>query len=93
MSACRQRNLLFLTCPQLWPNWPMLPLVRRREGQPEELGLLCDVMGLCGRPGYSATVFFGNVFLMPSTLEELLALPHETYDTAEELHTAGWCVD
>jgi hypothetical protein len=85
--------LLFFTCPELWPNWPVLPLVRRREGQSEELGLLVDAMGLADRPGYSATVFLGNLFLMPSTLEELLALPHETFDTADEIHDAGWCVD
>jgi hypothetical protein len=93
VNACRQRNLLFFTTPNLWPNWPVLPLVRRREGQEEELGLLVDAMGLADRPGYSATVFKTNIFLLPPTLEELLQLPREAFDTAEELFEAGWAVD
>ena len=92
MNGCRQRNLLFFTCPQLWPNWPVLPLVRRRDGR-EELGLLVDAMGLADTPGYSATVFLTNVFLLPPTLEEVLQLPREAFDTPEELFAAGWAVD
>jgi hypothetical protein len=92
VSACRQRNLLFFSTPQLWPCWPVLPLVRRRGGR-EELGLLVDAMGLADRPGYSATVFLTNIFQLPPTLEEVLTLPRESFDTPEELFAAGWVVD
>jgi hypothetical protein len=44
----RQRNLLFMTRPALWPQWPFLPLVRRRPGRADECGVLCDVLGLTG---------------------------------------------
>ena len=44
----RARNLLFMTRPALWPQWPFLPLVRRRPGRADECGVLCDVLGLNG---------------------------------------------
>lgn len=43
--------------------------------------------------GFSASVFFCNLFMLPSTVAEFLDLPHETYDTAEELADANWRVD
>ena len=95
MTTCgtaRDRDVLFLATPALWPAWPVLPVVRRTRGR-EELGLMCDVMGLCGRPGHSATVFLCNIFEMPPTIEEFLALPGEVHDTAEEVRAAGWRVD
>jgi hypothetical protein len=88
-----QRNLLFFTTPALWPHWPMLPLVRRREGCAPELGLLYDAARKSGHTGYSATVFLCNLLLLPPTEEEFLALPKEVFDTAEEIAAAGWSVD
>ena len=92
---CRDRpkNLEFLATPSLWEHWPYLPLVRRNPGKEEECAVLCDVLGMIGMPGYSATVFFCNLFLMPSSLDEFLALPKEVYDTPEEIYAAGWRVD
>lgn len=46
-----------------------------------------------GLTGFSTTVFFTNVFALPPTFEQFLALPHETLDGAEELADAGWSVD
>jgi hypothetical protein len=89
----RQRNLLFFRDPRLWPAWPFLPLMCRRPGCEEECGLLYDVKGVSGRLGYSATVFLSNLFLLPPTEEEILALPREVYDTPEEVADAGWTVD
>ena len=88
-----QRNLLFFRDPRRWPAWPFLPLVRRRPGRAEELGLLFDAVGAVGRYGLSATVFISNLFRLPKKLDEFLALPHETYDTADEVAAAGWTVD
>src|SRR3954447_4691355 len=48
------RSVLFLTSPCLWPNWPYLPVVRRRPGKAEELGVVIDLWRSCGLPGYSA---------------------------------------
>ena len=86
------RHVLFVSTPALWPAWPFLPVVRRTRG-PEELGVLFDARGACGLTGYSATVFRCNLFARPATLAQLLALPKEVYDTAEELIRAGWRVD
>jgi hypothetical protein len=38
-------------------------------------------------------VFLCNIFCLPSTEEELLALPKGVFDTCEELSGAGWAVD
>ena len=87
------RNLLFLATPALWGCWPFLPLVRRSQERGEECGLLCDVLGLGGPHGHSATVVICNLFLLPASLDELLAMPREVFDTAEEIYAAGWRVD
>jgi hypothetical protein len=91
--STRSRNLLFLTRPELWPLWPFLPLVRRHAGRAEEYGVLLDALGSHGLAGYSATVFVTNLFELPGTLGEFLALPHEAFDTPEEVLDAGWAVD
>jgi hypothetical protein len=71
----------------------LLALVRRRTGQEEEYGVLYDLKGVYGMLGFSATVWMCNIFLLPPTLEEFLALPREVFDTVEEIADAGWCVD
>ena len=43
--------------------------------------------------GYSATVFLSNLFCLPDKEEEILALPHEAFDTPEEVFEAHWRVD
>jgi hypothetical protein len=92
-ETAQSRTLNFLTHPKLWPQWPFLPLVRRRPGREEELGVVFDALGACDLPGYSTTVFLTNLYLMPRSLDEFLSLPHETYDAPEELCDAGWNVD
>jgi hypothetical protein len=87
------RSVLFLTSPCLWPNWPYLPVVRRRPGRAEELGVVIDLWRACGLPGYSATVFVANMFELPRAVADVLALPKEVYDTAAEVAAAGWHVD
>ena len=89
----RSRMLRFLRSPDLWPHWPFLPLIRRREGREEGLGVLFDAWGACGLTGYSRTVFLTNVLLLPQRLDAFLALPRETFDTADEVADAEWRVD
>jgi hypothetical protein len=89
----RMRNLLFLSTPKLWPAWPILPLIRRDPGCEDECGVLYDVFGLKGLAGFSATVFKCMILMMPRTEADFLALPRETYDSAEEVFEQGWRVD
>ena len=89
----RIRNLLYLTTPSLWAHWPFLPLMRRTEGQEEEYGVLCDLMGMAQMPGFSASIFKSNLFCMPTNVNDILALDKEAHDTAEEVYDAGWRVD
>jgi hypothetical protein len=87
----RERTLLFLSAPALWACWPFLPLVRRTKGF-EELGVAFDARA-AGMTGFSSAVVFCNLFLLPPTLDEFLALPREVFDSAEELADANWRVD
>jgi hypothetical protein len=92
-SQSAQRDLLILSSPKQWTTWPYLCLVRRKEDGEADCGVLYDAFHVSGRTGYSSTVFLENFFLLPGTEEQLLALPHESYDTHEELIAAGWRVD
>lgn len=85
------RTVLFLSTPALWPAWPFLPVVRRSRGT-EELGVVLDARSL-GLTGYSAAVFLTNVFTLPPTVDGLLALPKEVFDSADEVAACGWRVD
>jgi hypothetical protein len=87
------RDLFYFTHPQHWPTWPFLPVVRRHADGELECGLLFDLLHLRGRTGYSCTIFKCNIFQMPPTEDEFLALPKETFDTPEEMAAAGWVVD
>lgn len=88
-----RRDLLFFTRPDLWPTWPFLPLVRRHAGGAMDYGVLFDSVGCGGPTGFSSAVLLSNVFTLPRSLEAILALPREVYDTPEELGLAGWVVD
>jgi hypothetical protein len=89
----RRRNLHFLSHPLLWPQYPLLPLVRSRPGCGVEYGVMCDLLEVYGIPGYSASVFIANILMLPNKLDDFLALPKEVFDTAEEVFAAGWRVD
>ena len=86
------RHRPFVSRPALWPAYPFLPVVRRTGGR-EELGVVADLVGLFGLTGYSATVFVTNLFCLPRTLDQFLALPREVYDSGDELVANGWRVD
>lgn len=90
-GCARERTVLLLSAPALWPHWPFLPVVRRTKGA-YELGVVFDARA-AGLTGSSATVFLTNLFLLPPDFDSFLALPHETFDGTEELVEAGWAVD
>jgi hypothetical protein len=88
------RDLRFFGDPSLWQYYPFLPVVRRPLGRDKpECGVLYDARGASGLYGYSATVFLINIFQLPPTEAELLALPKRVYDTLEEMASDGWTVD
>lgn len=92
-GCARSRTLAYLSQPDRWQFWPFLALVRRPPGGDEELGVVYDALRAGGLTGFSATVFFTNLFSLPERIEDFLNLPHETHDTPEELVGAGWLVD
>lgn len=88
------RDCLFFENPCLWPHYPFLPVVRRPCGQAEpELGLLYDARGQSGLFGYSSSVFLVNLFEVPHTETQFLALPKLVYDSFDDLAQDGWTVD
>jgi hypothetical protein len=87
------RDLLFFRRPRLWTTWPFLPVVRHQPDGEVECGVLYDCWTVARRAGFSATVFLTNLFLLPRTEDEFLALPKEVFDSAEEIAEAGWRVD
>ncbi len=89
----RERSARFMSTPQLWPQWPFLPLVRRHDDGDMDYGVMADLFGAMALPGYGATVFGTNLFSLPKKLEGFLQLPHETFDTVDEVVAAGWTVD
>jgi hypothetical protein len=77
--------------PLDWPVWPILPLKRYVDRQHSEYPYECGV--IIDAEGYETTVFKTNMFLVPRSVEKLLALPKEVYRNAEEVVSAGWLVD
>jgi hypothetical protein len=88
----QKRTLHFLTHPDEWPWWPFLPLVRRTRGE-EELGVVYDALHAADIPGHTSTVYLTNLFTIPTTQAAFFALPHEAFDSPEEVLSAGWSVD
>ncbi len=86
------RRLLVVVTPACGRRGRSLPVIREARG-PADLGLMFDARGVCGLTGYSATVFACNLFTLPPTLDQFLALPREEFDTGEEVVRAGWRVD
>src|ERR1700722_18442754 len=87
----RQRCFHFFQNPSLWPTHPFLPVVRRTTGN-EELGILFDARSV-DLHGYDCTVFVTNLFEVPPTVSDLLALPRQVYNTWDEVLAAGWNID
>ena len=90
------RDLFFFAHPEHWPLRPFLPLRRAAasdDSPDSELGLLYDAAGASGTYGYRCTVFLANLFDLPPTEPEFLALPRLVYDTFDELADDGWVVD
>ena len=87
----RDRTVLFVGAPARWPHWPFLPVVRRTRGR-EELGVVFDARA-ARLTGHEIAVSVTNLFLLPPDLPAFLALPNETFDSADELADAGWRVD
>lgn len=89
----RERNLLFLSSPWLWPAYPFLPVVRRTTPGGLECGLMFDARRLFGLTGYGSTVWLCNIFAVPPDVSAFLRLPRETFDSCEEVFAAGWRID
>lgn len=88
-----QRDLHHMASPLHWTVWPFLPLVRRRPDGETDYGVLFDAERVCNLSGLKCTVYKTNLFLLPGRLDDFLLLPHETFDTFEEVVAAGWRVD
>ncbi len=78
--------------PQNWPSppgWPFLLLVRP-NGVDNDVGLIYDAFHKEGVTGFSATVWLCGLLQFPLAMEERLTIPHEVFDTPEDIAIAGW---
>lgn len=79
-------HLKMIKTPDEWPAWPYLPIKRRdpNGGWPD-----CRLLWI-GAPN---RVVEANLFALPKTKEEFLALPYTQYDSPEAIVADGWIVD
>lgn len=80
----RLKDQAFISDPDKWPNWPVLPL-KRPIGYEFNCGALIGGRGL--------RVFEVNIWNLPKTQKEWDAVKDITYTTIDELLDAGWIVD
>ena len=71
--------------PAIWPHYPFLPVIKKEQNHFPKLGLI-----LAGNP---TKVFLGNLYLLPTTLEEFLKLPAEEFKTVDDMIASGWYID
>tara|TARA_B100000749_G_scaffold34911_1_gene24179 strand:+ start:3858 stop:4091 length:234 start_codon:yes stop_codon:yes gene_type:complete len=72
------KSLEFMGDPNKWPRWPQLPLVNRNTRQ---AGFLVEG---------STKVYLANIY---DTVHGLSDIESISYDSFEEVVTAGWEVD
>lgn len=71
-----------------WSNWPVLPVKRHNRNQPHGLPD-CGVL----YAGRGVVVFMANMWALPKTEAEFLALKTYRYESAEAMVDDGWLVD
>ena len=88
------RDLMFVSTPSLWSLHPYLPVIRRSAAGDHQ-----QLRRRLRRPRRNRPVRIlingpaRNLFAMPETEAELLALPKIVYDTYDELLDDGWVID
>jgi hypothetical protein len=81
-----ERSLRFISTPEKWPLYPILPMKRMVPGKKDpELGVLVW-------PD-TTTVILSNMLRLPKRREKLADLPQEVYDTVDSVLLAGWEID
>lgn len=93
VRKAEERDLLYFITPELWPLHPFLALVRYRPDGEMDCGILYDVRDKPQLAEYRFTVLLTNIFHLPKTEDEFLALPSERFENVEALAEAGWVVD
>lgn len=69
-----------------WPCFPYLPMKRyTKDGSWPECGLIWS--------GAPLRVVNANMFHLPPTAEDFMALPHKEYADAAAMVADGWMVD
>lgn len=71
-----------------WPNWPILPLKRKRKD--EFMGIECGIIYALFS---NKTILLTNMFILPKTWEELINLKKYEYNSVEEMLEDGWIID
>lgn len=80
-------DLVGINNENYWPNWPLLPIVRKSNKA--AFGLETGIIHSFEK----TRVVFTNLFHLPKTWEGFLELDHVSYNSVEELLEDGWTVD
>ncbi len=84
MTSSRDRSKEFIEKEDLWPHWPVLPMVNRvaRSDDPHSAGIITA--------GTPTRIYFINMFSLGKGLE---GVEHQDFPDVEGLLDAGWLVD
>jgi len=69
-----------------WPHWPFLPMKKRTK---DSFGWKFGVI----IADNLSKVIISNLFMLPDTVEELMNLNCEEYESVEAMLEDGWIVD
>lgn len=87
IQAERDHRAMILA-PELWVNWPMLPLKRGDVFNGGDCGIILDEPRDEG-----FTVYIANLFNVPKDKAGWKQCKSFTYETVDELLDANWIVD
>ena len=86
MSENYFKHIDYIKNIKRWNTWPFCPVMKKGEKDIDNVYGVIHVENL-------TTIKKANLFILPPTKQEFLALDGWTYDTVEKMVTDGWEVD
>lgn len=89
-------DIIMPSIPISWPLFPYFPVINKKRKRNDQIGCLVAINTLDPhRKKVSLyTVFLCSIIDITSfTIDEILELKKETYETEEEMIKAGWDLD
>ena len=84
-----KKDLEGMKNPDIWPQWPVLPVKRHSDEKGIEVGLIVEKDM---KSPVESIVYLNNMFSLKSW-EDLDKMPNLKYESFEALQADGWVVD